>query len=190
MARRGIPTAWNGLVFRSRLEAQWAYFFEQLNWPWNYEPIDLEGYIPDFVIAFPAGPLLVEVKSEFYVDELRKAAPKIEASSWAHEAIVVGTSPVMQGSGDLPTLGLLAERDHDVDGAYRWDRGIAHSCDACKGWALHHGGGSWRCRVCGEEDGNGLVLNVNPADLLAIWREATRIMRWHPPRLRRPQGAA
>jgi len=41
---KGIPTIGvRGIQFRSRIEAQWAYIFEKLEWNWEYEPIDLEG---------------------------------------------------------------------------------------------------------------------------------------------------
>ena len=60
----GIPTIGaRGLQFRSRLEAQWSFVFTELNWNWEYEPFDLNGYIPDFIISFDDGnELLVEVK--------------------------------------------------------------------------------------------------------------------------------
>lgn len=69
-----IPTTYGGVNFRSRLEARWAAFFDLLGWSWEYEPIDLAGYIPDFIVrqtvlAVPSGgsvriesPILVEVK--------------------------------------------------------------------------------------------------------------------------------
>lgn len=57
----GIPTSYNGTRFRSRLEARWAAMFDLLGWEAEYEPLDLDGYIPDFIIKFPM-PLLVEVK--------------------------------------------------------------------------------------------------------------------------------
>lgn len=46
----GIPTLYQGIEFRSRLEAKWAAFFDLLGWRWEYEPIDGDGYIPDFAI--------------------------------------------------------------------------------------------------------------------------------------------
>jgi hypothetical protein len=49
-----IPTTYNGVQFRSRLEAKWAAFFDLLGWRWHYEPLDLDGWIPDFLIEpFP-----------------------------------------------------------------------------------------------------------------------------------------
>lgn len=49
-AKFGIPTTHLGTRFRSRLEARWAEMFTMLEWRWTYEPFDLDGYIPDFVL--------------------------------------------------------------------------------------------------------------------------------------------
>jgi len=56
-----IPTHYNGVNFRSRLEARWAALFDMLGWEWEYEPIDLPGWIPDFKIKGTRN-LLVEIK--------------------------------------------------------------------------------------------------------------------------------
>jgi len=63
---KGIPTIGvRGIQFRSRIEAQWAYIFEKLEWNWEYEPIDLEGYIPDFIIKFDNDKeILIEIKGD------------------------------------------------------------------------------------------------------------------------------
>lgn len=45
-----IPTTYKNVRFRSRLEASWAAFFDLCSWPWEYEPVDMAGYIPDFAI--------------------------------------------------------------------------------------------------------------------------------------------
>jgi len=71
------PTQYNGVLFRSRLEARWAAFFDLAGWQWEYEPIDLEGWTPDFRVTFPCShsecsgshTLLVEVKLYFSIDE-------------------------------------------------------------------------------------------------------------------------
>ena len=49
------PTFYNGVQFRSRLEAQWACFFDQAKWKWDYEPMDLLGWTPTFRVEFPCG---------------------------------------------------------------------------------------------------------------------------------------
>lgn len=48
---KSIPTTYKGVNFRSRLEATWAAMFDLLELKWSYEPIDLDGWIPDFVLT-------------------------------------------------------------------------------------------------------------------------------------------
>ena len=59
-----IRTLYAGTWFRSRLEARCAAMFDKLGWPWDYEPVDLPGYIPDFKV----GRLLVECKPRLSTD--------------------------------------------------------------------------------------------------------------------------
>lgn len=49
------PTEFKGVMFRSRLEARWAGFFDLLEIKWEYEPIDFNGWSPDFKIYLPCG---------------------------------------------------------------------------------------------------------------------------------------
>jgi hypothetical protein len=44
------PTMYNGRLYRSRLECRWAAFFDLLGWKYEYEPMDLNGWSPDFAI--------------------------------------------------------------------------------------------------------------------------------------------
>ena len=91
-----IPTIGvRGIQFRSRLEAQWASVFEQLMWNWEYEPFDMNGYIPDFIITFNNGKeLLVEVKGMMNVwekeEECENYITKIKNSGWNGYFIIVG----------------------------------------------------------------------------------------------------
>ena len=71
------PTKYAGTMFRSRLEARWAAFFDLAGWECEYEPLDLFGWTPDFRVTFPCGHsecsgkhiLLVEVKPYYSVHE-------------------------------------------------------------------------------------------------------------------------
>lgn len=47
---RSHPTTYADVRFRSRLEARWAAFFDLAGWKWEYEPLDLKGWVPDFVL--------------------------------------------------------------------------------------------------------------------------------------------
>jgi hypothetical protein len=56
MTIQPIQTAYHGCLFRSRLEARWAVFFDTLQIPWEYEPEGFQTsagpYLPDFRIQF------------------------------------------------------------------------------------------------------------------------------------------
>src|SRR5690242_11919488 len=72
--RRSIQTRYAGIVFRSKLEADWARAFDALGVEWQYEH---EGryfgdvfYLPDFWL--PRSRQFVEVKAVFEPDDCRK----------------------------------------------------------------------------------------------------------------------
>ncbi len=75
-----IRTAYNNYLFRSRLEARWAVFFDALGIRYEYEPemqevgkIQVYNYIPDFFL--PDLDLYVEIKGQQPNEtELSKAA--------------------------------------------------------------------------------------------------------------------
>ncbi len=54
---KSIDTVYNGYKFRSRLEARWAVFFDELGIEWKYEEegyeINGQHYLPDFELYLP-----------------------------------------------------------------------------------------------------------------------------------------
>lgn len=92
-----IQTRYAGCLFRSRLEARWAVFFDELDIPWRYEHQGYDlgeagTYLPDFLL-YPDTPTAMwfEVKGQFPSrEELLKA-----------QALCVGTK--------LPTCVYFAE---------------------------------------------------------------------------------
>ena len=149
MAITAIPTTYKGIEFRSRLEAKWAIMFDQFGWSWEYEPIDLIGYIPDFVLAGRFGPILVEVKPEIEFDALRNHIDKIERSGWEHEAIVIGAATFEVEH--LPVIGLLGERTsaEDNDGhTWWWEAAPLVICRQCRKPSIYHFYGNWTQRNC------------------------------------------
>ena len=59
---KSIPTQYQGVNFRSKLEATWAAFFDLNKISWKYEPVECEGWIPDFMIKTSSQTYFVEVK--------------------------------------------------------------------------------------------------------------------------------
>lgn len=92
--KKGICTIGpRGINFRSRVEAKWATFFDLLGLDWSYEPYDLEGYIPDFILVFDKMELLVEVKYELIYENLDVHRDKIIQSGWEKSFLIVGCEP-------------------------------------------------------------------------------------------------
>lgn len=95
----GIPTAYKGINYRSRLEARWGWVFDgACEGRVVYEPFDADGYIPDFLTyPHPGLPILVEVKPVSKLDEyaevLDDAIHRL-GQHWTHGVGVVGLSPM------------------------------------------------------------------------------------------------
>lgn len=195
---------YGGTQFRSRLEAKWAAFFDLAGWDWEYEPIDLNGYIPDFVLGFKE-PLIVEVKpflgSPFDWDKQEHEATavleKIVESGWRGEGLLVGaalwTGPHAMGwvdsGGDPINAGLLFDTrisigEHSlIEQRGLADRRVAYASPF--GFKECCGGpvdvvGSFHCRKCGHHD-EGPTL-VNSQYLQNWWREAGNRVQWRSPR--------
>jgi hypothetical protein len=91
-ALKAIPTAYGGHLFRSRLEARWAIYFDAIGWSWQYEPEGYElpdgvRYLPDF--WFPAFNLYAEVKPESAVESVFNKALSFSKAG-AHVLLLSG----------------------------------------------------------------------------------------------------
>lgn len=75
-----IETVYKGYRFRSRLEARWAVFFDEIGLPWEYESEgytlpDGRGYLPDFRIkSLDGATWFYEVKPTHEADDGKLAA--------------------------------------------------------------------------------------------------------------------
>ena len=178
-----IETEYRGVLFRSRLEAKWASFFDLVGWPWQYEPLDLKGYIPDFILTMPKGPIIVEVKPELYLEELIQYAPKIQDSGWKHESLIVGTGPFNIQTGRA-SLGMLDERgkgypDADPD-AHWWSNAVFHKCTNCGHYSFHHEEGMFFCRHSGCYEGDHYLGIIDFDEAFRLFAVASQQARWNP----------
>src|ERR1043166_4223220 len=62
---QAIQTRYQHYLFRSRIEARWAAFFDAMGWPYHYEPEGFllpngRAYLPDFYL--PGFDVWVEIK--------------------------------------------------------------------------------------------------------------------------------
>lgn len=89
-----IPCQYKGINFRSLLEARWAYFFDKLGWTWQYEPFEMDGYIPDFLVTFSEDcwPMVVDVKPFFTLDYQRNVIEKCKPNK-GHYTLLFASTP-------------------------------------------------------------------------------------------------
>ena len=164
--RKGIPTLYEGVLMRSRTEARWAALFDQIEWAWKYEPFDCLCWIPDFSISFPAGDILVEVKSTG--EDFPSATHKIDKSGFVGPAMVLAQDITGQ------TAGRLLDQS---GGHWSWCQMEFFRCLSCYSISVLAYDGSWACRACGEGDGNSHVGHV---DLSSEWASAGNRVQWLP----------
>jgi len=83
---KAIPTKYNKVNFKSRLEARWAVFFDQMGYGWKYEPFECKSpcgtvsYLPDFIIMLQSS-IFTEIRTpngdRFKTSWLVEIKPKI-----------------------------------------------------------------------------------------------------------------
>jgi len=100
---KAIKTEINGISYRSRLEAKYGEFFRLLGWDAIYEPFDIPGWSPDFMIPsklYPDHPILIEVKpfiTEKIIEEQRQRVKNAKNFF----VILVGGEPLFDNNGYL-----------------------------------------------------------------------------------------
>lgn len=170
----GIPTMYRGVRFRSRLEAKWAVMFDLLAWPWLYEPFDLDGTIPDFLLRFEATEVLVEVKPATSLEEMREPARKLDKSGWDGEALIVGATML-----DLDCAQPILGWHRAASEAFcEWGEARLFWCLSCNRASLLAAWGSWHCRACGDGYGNEHVGLVE--DPAGLWATSSNRVQWRP----------
>ena len=174
-------THYAGVNFRSRLEARWAAFFDLAGWKWEYEPIDLPGWSPDFLIHGDC-PLYVEVKPfESNENQWTLVARKIEESlkraglggipdeeGHGTEVLLLGRAP-----GEDSILGLLLEQ-WCCDGTYCISEAVSQNdgTDFCADY--------YKWRINGKYDGDHHLDRTDEDTLSRLWREAGNRVQWKP----------
>ena len=118
---KAIQTEYKGYLFRSRLEARWAVFFDACGVRWEYEPEGFvldngQYYLPDFLIhdvdGRVGGELYVEVKGKMTPEDAEKIYSfcglkevnnmlEVETPILVVMEIVSATSRISAISGDM-----------------------------------------------------------------------------------------
>lgn len=146
MAFAAIPTMYAGVQFRSRLEARWAAFFDLWGARWDYEPIDLSGWIPDFIVDRC---LLVEVKPCQSSADLEDHTAKIASANCAAakplRVYLLGSNPgaILAASPREISAGTWSSTAEDVPWHFPHRRarncGCGGQCSMACPWMAEYG---------------------------------------------------
>lgn len=177
-----IPTLYRGRMYRSRLEARWAAFFDRLGWTHEYEPFDLGSWSPDFAITEPFD-ALVEVKPATEYDEA--TAQKMVDAAGADASLLLLTRV-------CPLPGTKA--GHRIGWIGWFEDEVWKFRDARLVWRPHGHQPGMYADLCWVEGGN--AYNGTGADawqvgdgwrfyrehVETIWADATNAVQWEPER--------
>lgn len=179
-----IPTVYNGIQMRSRLEAKWACFFDSLGWHWQYEAIDLAGWIPDFLLFSEEKTVLVEVKPDltFPQDVARKCYNA--GYNNARGLLILKNFPTIEhGEFKIGWVTDCFESHGDLD--QLWDEPV-HNWDEARIIGPRQGRygvcavlGHWGDRL---HDVEGKYGADDPHHLMGLWRVACNTAQWKAPR--------
>jgi hypothetical protein len=166
-------TVYSGVRFRSRLEARWAAFFDLLKWKWEYEPLDLGGWVPDFVLT--QGNILCEVKPFLDIPAYRDGGPFSEVMEKMERcSIESGRESLLLGArifepkywGDAASIGLLGVLSEK---RVLWQRAVV---EQTSGFMPEYG--PYTDRITGADD----LRITAAAAVLADWKEAGNRTQW------------
>lgn len=169
---RSQRTLYNGTLFRSALEADWAMTFDALSVPWEYEKVTLRfpelKYRPDFYL--PHSRQWIEVKGVFEPNDCRKilvllnhAKPRLHTGTddpssdhWCPDVSIVTCVPDGHFLGYVrrDTKRRVADRGDFFEFLRQQSRTVElFRCIRCGGSWFADPDASWRCQCCGVYEG-------------------------------------
>jgi hypothetical protein len=155
-----IETSYGGALFRSRLEARWAVFFDHMLIEWEYEPEGYETpdgrYLPDFRIYLrkrehPTA--LFEVKPWHAAKRGEKCVcPEPLDRRWAHAAGADPAPSLLVACG-IPTGSKIIDWVEETGGMHRIKAAdpdsheypyVFSTCECCSGAVIQACPEGWR----------------------------------------------
>ena len=200
------PIIYEGIQFRSKLEARWYIFMKKLGWNIIYEPEikGLNGWIPDYLIIGKQHKILVDVKpidkseeweASYYDDKKgkhiitkkHKDYDKIMNSGIKklhdYELLILGTNLQLDENESMGIFYIRPDEssiEHTTKDDLYEDGNCIFSCVGNQiGFMTYMMG--WCCRITGE--GGKVYIFRNSDDTLfkkidTCWNEAWTELRW------------
>ncbi len=186
MAIPGIPNSYKGRNYRSLLETRWAIMFEKFGWQSEYEPFELNGWIPDFILIGKRHSVLVEVKPFTHIEQYDDALAKIDTATSGtdyeySDILLLGVNPgtPCRTWQQSISLGWMVESFDD-----------GYACAQARLWMWNPSGSEFYFCLGSDEHGfYDRMHNVDPyeSDCLsfeyfkAMWADAGSKTQWKAP---------
>ena len=201
---KAIPIIYEGIQFRSKLEARWYIFMKKLGWNVVYEPEieGINGWIPDFLIIGKDRNILVDVKPINRIDDwskhpdckkiLNSGIEELCCKDQSYELLIVGSNLQLDGKSEMG-IGYSAGWICDSDQKPIFDQlndviFISTGEENGKptiGYMSHEG--DWHCRITGEQGKYYIWRNDAEEDnsvqkvfkyIDTCWNKAWTELRW------------
>lgn len=190
---KAIPTVYRGRRYRSRLEARWAAMFDQLRWTHEYEPYDLSGWAPDFLISMPddSQRVLVEIKpiTECHEETMERMWKACQAHKLMDDE---------EDEAQITAVLLLGIAPRHAGGRFQFvDFGWFRSCSTVQkqiipaklAWLPDFHTPGFKADITGVSDDGwfGLItgdagidrdIKPYPDHTMSLWSEATNAVQW------------
>lgn len=142
---KAIPTKYDGVEFRSRLEARWAVFYNVLGikWFYEYEGYQLQSgwYVPDFWLQEINGGCFVEIKPKEPSDE--EEASCRDLAAFLEKDVFLFWGPPSTGDDAEPGCAAMWMAGGVGDRDYWWCQ-----CPQCGKFGIQFSGRAER--ICGN----------------------------------------
>lgn len=147
-----IETNYKGIMYRSRVEARWAVFFDILRIPFDYEPEAFSfggvGYLPDFLL--PMQDCYVEIKGRCPEEAEKRKARALAQFTGIEVYIFWGNPKIPMDADTYSESAHLFLPDGGEDLGYWWCR-----CPHCHLLGIQFNGRADRLRCkCPRTDGD------------------------------------
>lgn len=157
-----ISTEYKGEIYRSRLEARWAVFFDEIGFAAQYEPFEIKSkdglltYLPDFFVIYGFDkPCFIEIKpvkpNESYIKHLLDVFNE-DLMPPADILILVGNPDFHQPDGVWITR--YSNQKEDIEkGASRFRKAVTYGvtfekCQDCGNWFWFEMEFGWNSHQC------------------------------------------
>jgi hypothetical protein len=179
-----IHTKYKGRLYRSRLEARFAAFFDLLGWKYEYESTDLNGWFPDFSL-YGSEEILVEVKPflmlKGFDEEIEKIKKAIAGTKHEKtEILLLGKGIFKDEISNVPVLGWIGEQ-WEFNNTTHLIFDYAQFNYYMDKWGFFAANNSYRDRISGLYNGNEQVVVPWFEDVQELWNEAANAVQYHKP---------